>query len=140
MKRIGLSVGTGSFVSVADVIPKRLSRVDLVNQVTISGNDVRLRCYGAEQNDTILWKRYSDYKNVSSFDTLGTWHPIRGGATHDKYFFFAGHWSDTLYIRRAVAADAGMYSCSTEEDPESYGNVTILSMYVIIGVSRVYAL
>ena len=69
--------------------------------------------------------------NSHNDDTLGTWHPIRGALTHGERYFFADNWSDTLYIKEAVAADAGIYSCRADEDLESFGHLTILSMYAM---------
>ena len=59
MKRVGLSIDTGRYVFVTDVIPERLSRVDLVNEVAIAGDDARLRCYGAEKDDAIILEALS---------------------------------------------------------------------------------
>ena len=127
MEIVWLSSDKGSYVYVTDLIPKRLSKVDLVNQVTISGHDARLRCYGAEEDDKIVWKRIYDV--MIQYDILGKWRPNRDSKTFEDRYFFAGNWSDTLYIKGAVITDAGIYSCETEDDPESYGHLTILSMH-----------
>ena len=130
MKRVGLSIGTGSFVFVTDVIPKRLSKVYLVNEVTVSGHDARLCCYGGEDDDKLIWQRVGENKN----DILGIWYPIRGKVTistlSDRYFF-DGNWPRTLSIKEAVTADAGIYRCFTELGSLSYGHLTILSKYAM---------
>ena len=103
--------------------------MDIVNEVAIAGHDARLRCYGAEENATIYWWR--SLKDELLYQILGTWRPGRGGETHGERYFFADNWSDTLHIKGAVATDAGIYTCKAEEDPESYGHLTILSMHAM---------
>ena len=125
-----MSIGTGSFVVVADFIPKRLSRVDLVNEVTIAGHDARLHCYGVEEDDTINWWIFNG--NTLRFHLLGFWRPNGGGQTYDNRYFFNDRLSDTLHIKGAATADVGIYLCKTEGDSESsYGHLTILSMHAI---------
>ena len=99
----------------------------LVNEYTISGDDAHLRCYGAKQDDTIFWKRYRR-RNMT---VVGTWNPNDASprSTVEARYFFAGNWSDTLHIKGAVAADADMYGCATNNDPDSFGYLTILGMY-----------
>ena len=133
MKRVGLSIGTGSFLCVTDVIPQRLSSVILINEFTISGDDAHLRCYGAKQDDTIFWKRFP--KNMTVGNILGTWNPHDASprSTVGLRYFFDSKWSNTLYIKGAVAKDAGMYGCATNIDPDAFGPLTILGMYALKG-------
>ena len=102
--------------------------MDLVNEVTIAGDDAHLCYQGAEKDDNIFWKRLIFVNNDA---TLGTWHPIRGALTFGVKYFFAANWSDTLYIKGAVETDTGIYSCNTDKGPESFGQLTILSTYAM---------